>query len=169
MAMKEHPFVVTTTFQGDGDTIKYDITKPGRSDAVGKAFKINADGKGELVSDGDVIDGKVLDVDDDNKFTAAYMFGGLRFPLGDAAVVVRGDKIVGALSASSAKGYVRSADAVDANTDLEDISSGPSQADHNAVRGAINDIYADLVTLGKGGSGKVLEFDSVDALVAFGG
>ena len=169
MAMKEHPFVVTTTLQGDGDTIKYDITKPGRSDAVGKAFKINADGKGELVADGDAIDGKVIEVDDDHKFTAAYMFGGLRFPLGDSNTVARGDKIVGALGVDSAKGYVRSADAVAANTDLEDVSAGPTQAEHNAVRGAINDIYDDLVTLGDGGSGKVLEFDSVDALVAFPG
>ena len=58
--LKEHPFLVTTTFQGDGTTIKYDITKPNRSEAVGKAFKINDDGKGELVDDGDEIDGKVI-------------------------------------------------------------------------------------------------------------
>ena len=51
MAMKEHPFVVTTTFQGDGRTIKYDATKPGRSDAVGKAYKLNGD-TAELVADG---------------------------------------------------------------------------------------------------------------------
>ena len=47
MAMKEHPFVVTTTLKGDGTTIKYDITKPNRSDAVGKAYKYNkTTGKG---------------------------------------------------------------------------------------------------------------------------
>ena len=104
MAMKEQPFVVTTTFQGDGDTIKYDVTKPGRSDAVGKAFKINADGKGELVDDGDEIEGKVLEVDDDHKFTGAYMFGGLLFPLGNNQTVVSGDKLVGALGPNSEKG-----------------------------------------------------------------
>ena len=38
MAIKEHPFLVTTTLQGDGVTIKYDVTKPNRSDAVGKAY-----------------------------------------------------------------------------------------------------------------------------------
>ena len=105
--LKEHPFLVTTTFQGDGDTIKYDITKPNRSDAVGKAFKINDDGKGELVEDGDEIDGKVISVDDDHKFTAAYMFGGLTLPLGDGETVKRGDKIVGALGASNAKGHIK--------------------------------------------------------------
>ena len=79
--LKEHPFLVTTTFQGDGDTIKYDITKPNRSDAVGKAFRINpTTGEGELVDDGAEIDGKVIAVDDDHKFTGAYMFGGLTLP-----------------------------------------------------------------------------------------
>ena len=81
--LKEHPFLVTTTFQGDGTRSSTTITKPNRSDAVGKAFKLNADGKGELVGDGDEIDGKVISVDDDHKFTAAYMFGGLRLPLGN--------------------------------------------------------------------------------------
>lgn len=165
MAMKEHPFVVTTTFQGDGDTIKYDITKPGRSDAVGKAFKINADGKGELVADGDEIDGKVLDVDDDDKFTAAYMFGGLRFPIGDSETVGRGDKVVGALGANSAKGYVKAvADASAfealASTDIDDDAK--KLAAYNAARAGITELVdaAD-------GAGKVLEFDATHALVAF--
>ena len=48
MAIKEHPFLVTTTLQGDGVTIKYDVTKPNRSDAVGKAYTINADGRQSL-------------------------------------------------------------------------------------------------------------------------
>ena len=61
MAIKEHPFVVTTTtLKGDGVTIKYDVTsKPNRSDAVGKAYRMNADGKAELVGDGEEFDGKV--------------------------------------------------------------------------------------------------------------
>ena len=68
MAIKEHPFVVTTTLRGDGVTIKYDITKPNRSDAVGKAYTINADGKAELAGDGDPIDGKVTHVDDATQY-----------------------------------------------------------------------------------------------------
>jgi hypothetical protein len=168
MAMKEHPFMVTRTIQGDGSTIKYDITKKNRSDAVGKAFKINADSKGELVADGDEIEGKVIDVEDDHKFTAAYMFGGLRFPLGDAQTVSKGDRIVGALGAASAKGHVKAASTVAANTDLAAVSGAPTEAEHNAVRTAINDIYDDLVTLGASGNGKVLESDTSEALVAFG-
>ena len=80
MAIKEHPFVATTTFKGDGVTIKYDTSKPNRSDAVGKAYRMNADGKAELVADGDEFDGKVTHVDfDKHNITAAYMFGWLAF------------------------------------------------------------------------------------------
>ena len=146
--LKEHPFLVTTTFQGDGDTIKYDITKPNRSDAVGKAFKI-VNGKGELVEDGDEIDGKVISVDDDHKFTGAFMFGGLTLPLGNGATVARGNKVVGALGASSAKGHVKAAPAIPA-----------SPADEATLSAA--------VTATLKGSGKVLEFDTTDALVAMG-
>ena len=157
--LKEHPWLVTTTFQGDGDTIKYDKSKPNRSDAVGKAFKINSDGKGELVADGDEIEGKVISVDDDHKFTGAYMFGGLTLPLGDDETVARGDKLVGALGESSAKGHVKAATALP--SDVDDISAAPTQADHNAVRGAVNDLKENAK-----GKGSVLEFDTTHALVA---
>ena len=164
--LKEHPWLVTTTFQGDGDTIKYDATKPNRSDAVGKAFKINDDGKGELVEDGDEIDGKVIAVDDDHKFTGAYMFGGLRFPLGNNATVKRGDKIVGALGTGSAKGHVKAVteptalaaiDADDINTTAKDV------AVQNAARTQITNIVN-----ARKGKGSVLEFDTAHALVALG-
>ena len=147
--LKEHPFLVTTTFQGDGTTIKYDITKPNRSDAVGKAFKINAAGKGELVEDGDEIDGKVIAVNDNHEFTGAYMFGGLTLPLGNGATVARGDKVVGALGASSAKGHVKGAPAIPA-----------SASNEAAVLAA--------VTATLKGSGKVLKSDTTHALVAMG-
>ena len=108
MAIKEHPFLATTTLKGDGVTIKYDATKPNRSDAVGKAYRMNADGKAELVGDGDEFDGKVTHVDFENNITAAYLFAGLRLPIGDSETVAKGDKLVGALGPSSAKGYVKS-------------------------------------------------------------
>ena len=148
--LKEHPFVVTTTFQGDGDTIKYDITKPNRSDAVGKAYKINpTTGLGELVDNGDEIDGKVLSVDDDNKFTAAYMFGGLRLPLGSGATVTRGDKVVGALGAGSAKGYVKAA-----TKPTADIAATYSEAEVQSIVDSLK------------GKGTVLDFDTTEALIA---
>ena len=155
MAMKEHPFVVTTTFQGDGETIKYDVTKPGRSDAVGKAFKLNADGKGELVEEGEAFDGKVLEVDDDHKFTGAYMFGGLLLPIGEGATVARGDKLVGALGPDSAKGYVKGATAITRPAD--DANAG-------AVRTAVQTIADN-----ENGKGQVLKVDSTHALASFPG
>ena len=165
MAMKEHPFVVTTTFQGDGNTIQYDITKPGRSDAVGKAFRINANGKGVLVADGEPIDGKVLEVDDDNKFTGAYMFGGLTLPIGASQVVAQGDRLVGALGPGSAKGYVKAAAAapsalaavaeVDIDTNAEIVTA------INAGRTAINALSDQAK-----GKGHVLEVDATHALTA---
>ncbi|MDE0398877.1 MAG: hypothetical protein OXL96_13865 [Candidatus Poribacteria bacterium] len=161
--LKEHPFMVTTTFQGDGDTIKYDKTKDNRSDAVGKAFKINSDGKGELVGDGDEIDGKVIAVDDDHKFTAAYIFGGLQLPLGNNATVKRGDKVVGALGAGSAKGHVKAVAALPA--DLAALTGGqsPTEAEANAARTAINNLKNHTKS-----KGSVLEFDTTHALIAFG-
>ena len=147
--LKEHPFLVTTTYQGDGDTIKYDATKPNRSDAVGKAYKLNADGKGELVDDGEEFDGVVTEVDDDHKFTGAYMFGGLRLPLGNGATVVRGDRLVGALGAGSAKGHIKAAPAIPA-----------SPADEAALSAAVTNTLK--------GRGKVKEFDTTHALVALG-
>ena len=164
--LKEHPFLVTTTFQGDGSTIKYDITKPNRSDAVGKAFKLNADGKGELVGNGDEIEGKVIAVDDDHKFTAGYMFGGLTLPLGTGETVARGDKVVGALGASSAKGHIKAATeptaleavvAADINTEPEKVTA------HNAARAQITNIVN-----ARKGKGSVVEFDTTHALVALG-
>ena len=152
--LKEHPWLVTTTFQGDGDTIKYDATKPNRSDAVGKAFKINADGKGELVENNDEIDGKVIAVDDDHKFTGAYMFGGLRLPLGDSQTVARGDKLVGALGPSSAKGHVKAATK----------RTRPGDSDNAATVLTAVQTIADAAK----GAGKVLEFDATHALVAMG-
>ena len=154
--LKEHPWLVTTTFQGDGDTIKYDITKPNRSDAVGKAFKINpTTGKGELVEDGDEIDGKVIAVDDDDKFTGAYMFGGLSFPKGAGATVARGDQIVGALGPGSEKGHVKAA--------TQTARPASDFADLAAATTAVQNLVDE-----QKGKGAVLEFDTTHALVAMG-
>ena len=168
MAMKEHPFVVTTTLKGDGTTIKYDITKPNRSDAVGKAYKYNkTTGKAELVADGEEIDGKVLHVDDKHNITGAYMFGGLRLPLGNSATVAKSDKLVGALGPDSAKGYVKAASSAAALEALEatDIDDDAKKlAAYNAARTQISNLVD--ATQGKG---SVVDFDATDALAAFPG
>ena len=163
--LKEHPFLVTTTFQGDGDTIKYDATKPNRSDAVGKAFKFNDNGIGELVEDGDEIDGKVISVDDDHKFTGAYMFGGLTLPLGTGATVKKGDKVVGALGDGSAKGHVK---AVTEPTALAAIGSDTDVDAAGEVRAELNKANTQITNLvnARKGKGSVLESDTTHALVA---
>ena len=178
MALKEHPFVVTSSFTADGDTITYDKNVENRSTAVGKAFTINDDGKAALVADGDEIIGKVLAVDDDNVMTGAYICGGLRLPLGRDAEVARGNKLVGALGLRNAKGFVKSVPAapeavgteaktdyadtdVAALTDVDDIINTTNTA-LNATATAVNALGA-IVNKGRG---LVVDFDDTDALVA---
>ena len=151
-------------------TIKYDVTKPNRSDAVGKAYRMNADGKAELVGDGDAFDGKVTHVDFENNITAAYLFAGLRLPIGDGETVSKGDKLVGALGPGSAKGYVKAVPELSLPSDLEDVAANPTQAEHNAVRTAVNSLKTEVETLsGLKGKGSVVDFDATDALVSFPG
>jgi len=165
MALKEHPFLVTTSIPHDKSTITYDTTKPNRSDAVGKVYKIN-DGKAELPADGEEFDGVITAVDSTH-ITAAYLFGGLRVPLADGETVTRGDKLVAGLGPSSAKGYVK---AVTVPTDLAalaatDIDTDPEKlAAYNAARTQINNVVAAMK-----GKGSVLEFDTTHALMAFPG
>ena len=78
-------------------------------------------GKAELVADGDEIDGKVTHVDDKHNITAAYLFAGLRLPLGDSATVAKGDKLVGALGPGSAKGYVKAVPELTLPEDLTEV------------------------------------------------
>ena len=131
---------------------------------------MNADGKAELVGDGEEFDGKVTHVDDNHNITAAYLFAGLRLPLGDGETVAKGDKLVGALGPDSAKGYVKSVPELTLPEDLTEVSANPTQAEHNAVRTAVNSLKAEVETLsGLKGKGSVVDFDSIHALVAFPG
>ena len=177
MALKEHPFVVTTSIPHDKSTIKYDITKKNRSTAVGRVYRINDGGKAELPADGEEFDGVIIAVDD-TQITAAYLFGGLRVPLASNETVKRGDKLVAGLGPSNAKGYVKAVSApVDLPTDLADIAASDvgsaaaiATAD-NAERAQINSVSAtvsDVIDTLKG-KGSVLEFDTTHALMAFPG
>ena len=162
MALKEHPFVVTTSIPHDKKTIMYDPTAPNRSTAVGKVYKINDDGKAELPADGEEFDGVIIAVDA-TQITAAYLFGGLRVLLANGETVKRGDKLVAGLGPSSAKGYVK---AVAFPSDLAalaatDIDTDPEKLTvHNAARTQINKVVAALK-----GKGSVLEFDTTHALI----
>ena len=148
--LKEHPHVVTTSIPHDNSTITYDITKPNRSDAVGKVYKRNADGKAELPGDGEAFDGVIIAVDD-KQITGAYICGGLRVPIANGETVARGDKLVAGLGPSKAKGYVKAAIAGTRPAD---------DADAAAVRTAVQSL-ADAVK----GKGSVLEFDTTHALI----
>ena len=148
MALKEHPFVVTTSIPHDKSTIKYDITKKNRSTAVGRVYKINDDGKAELPADGEEFDGVIIAVDD-TQITAAYLFGGLRVPLASNETVKRGDKLVAGLGPSNAKGYVKAVSApADLPTDLADLAGTDIDDDtkklaaYNAARTQINSVSA---------------------------
>ena len=177
MALKEHPFVVTTSIPHDKSTIKYDITKPNRSAAVGKVYRINDDGKAELPPDGEAFDGVIIAVDD-TQITAAYLFGGLRVPLASGETVARGDKLVAGLGPSNAKGYVKAVSApADLPANLEDLTSDDIDTDpekltaYNAARTQINSVSATvggLVNAAKG-KGSVLEFDTTHALMTIAG
>ena len=177
MALKEHPFLATTSFKHDKSTIKYDITKPNRSTAVGKVYRINEDGVAELPPDGEAFDGVITAVDD-TQITGAYLFAGLRVPLASNATVKRGDKLVAGLGPSSAKGYVKAVSApADLPTDLADIAASDvgsaaniAVAD-NAERAQINSVSAtveDIIDTLKG-KGSVLNFDTTHALIAYPG
>ena len=177
MALKEHPFVVTTSIPHDKSTIKYDITKKNRSTAVGRVYKINDDGKAELPADGEEFDGVIIAVDD-TQITAAYMFGGLRVPLASNETVKRGDKLVAGLGPSNAKGYVKAVSApADLPTDLADLAGTDIDDDtkklaaYNAARTQINSVSATVDDLADAvkGKGSVLEFDTTHALMAFPG
>ena len=178
MNMKEHAFIVTSSFNADNDTITYDKNTENRSTAVGKAFTINANGKAVLVADGDEIVGKVLAVDDDNVMTGAIICAGLRLPLGDSQTVARGDKLVGALGPKSTKGFVKavpsppSAVATNARVNYQDSDvSDTTNIDDalNTTNGALNQTAVavnSLRTIVNKGRGLVLNFDETDALVA---
>ena len=178
MNMNQHPFVITSSFTADDDTITYDKNAENRSTAVGKAFTINTEGKAVLVSDGDEIIGKVLAVDDDNIMTGAYICAGLQLPIGEGKTVARGDKLVGALGPENAKGYIKAvpappnAVATNARVNYQDSDvSDTTNIDDalNATNGALNRTASavnSLRTQINRGRGIVLNFNNTDALVA---
>lgn len=98
------------TFSIDASTITYDATKVGGADAtmIGKAVTLSADRTVALTADGDAVIGKLLLVEPDGKCTVQTK-GYTTLPGGASATLTRGVGIVGALGASSAKGYVRAA------------------------------------------------------------
>jgi hypothetical protein len=95
------------TFDIDASTITYDKTKAGGSASVGLAVNdLAGDHTVQLVSDGEPVLGKLMKVEPDGK-CSVQMEGIMALPAGASITVVAGKKVVGALGASSAKGYIR--------------------------------------------------------------
>ncbi len=95
-----------TTYLADNSTIVYSATVANGSTAVGLAVTLSGNGTVALAADGDSILGKLILVEADGK-CAVQDDGFCTLPAGASATVTAGSKIVGALGASSAKGYVR--------------------------------------------------------------
>lgn len=100
--------ILTATYKIDASTIVYDATKAKGAAAtmIDKAVSLSAASTVQLASDGEAVEGKLLLVESDNKCTV-QVGGYTDFPGGASASLTRGKKIVGALGAASAKGYIR--------------------------------------------------------------
>jgi hypothetical protein len=105
---------VIVTYKIDNSTITFDATKKGGSSQAAAeqgangmlAVTLSADRTVKLAEDGEAIEGGLVHVESDNR--AAIQVGGyMKLRKGNGATVTRGKKLVGALGASSAKGYVR--------------------------------------------------------------
>ncbi len=80
----------------------------GGSSQVGLAVTFSAADTVALAADGDAIVGKLMLVESDDKCNVMTE-GTMTLPGGNGATLTLGATIVGALNASSAKGYIRSA------------------------------------------------------------
>lgn len=92
----------------DASTINYSATTVGGSTAIGLAVTLSGNDTIALCADGDPILGKLLKVEVDGLCTV-QTGGFTTLPGGSSATLTRGSAIVGALGASNAKGYIRSA------------------------------------------------------------
>jgi hypothetical protein len=113
------------TYTIDNSTITYDVTKVGGSAQVGLAVSLSGNKTVQLTADADAVLGRLERVSSDLKCRVRWR-GHVKLPAGNAASVTRGLKIVGALGAASARGYIR------------DVASATA-AEINKGRGIIED------------------------------
>lgn len=101
---------VNVTYKYDS-TIVFDNTKAKNSAQAGLAVTLTADDTVGLCADGDHVLGRLEIVHAGGQgggtICSVQVRGYLKLPLGNAATVTRGNSIVGALGAASAKGYIR--------------------------------------------------------------
>ncbi len=97
------------TFPIDASTITFDATKARGSAQVDLAVTISANNQIALANTNDPVLGQLLLVEPDGM--AAVQTGGyVNLPGGVSATLTPGSKIVGAQGASSARGYIKTAD-----------------------------------------------------------
>lgn len=98
------------TMKIDASTILYDATKANGADPtmLGKAVTLSGNDIVALCADADYVFGKLVRVHADG-FCVVQIEGFTDLPGGLSATLTRGTAFVGALGASSAKGYIRSA------------------------------------------------------------
>lgn len=96
------------TYFIDNATIVYDATQPGGAAAtmIGKAVMLSAADTVALTSDGAAVEGKLILVESDNK-CSVQVAGNMTLPGGAAAALTLGKRIVGAVGAAAARGYIR--------------------------------------------------------------
>jgi hypothetical protein len=87
-------------------TIVFDHTQNGNSAAFKLAVQFTGNGQVGLTTDASPVHGQLLLCENDGECTV-QIWGGVLLPAGNAATVTAGSKIVGALGAASAKGYIR--------------------------------------------------------------
>lgn len=99
---------VYVTFLTDNSTIVYDATKArgAATTMLDKAVTLSAAKTVALAADGDAVIGRLELVESDN-VASVQTEGYTTLPGGASATLTLGKKIVGALGAASAKGYIR--------------------------------------------------------------
>ncbi len=120
------------TYLIDNSTITYDVTKAAGSASIGLAVTLSASKTVALCADGDAVIGRLIKVESDNK--AVVQTGDwVKFSGGLSATLTLGTGIVGALGASSAKGYVRSAASATAAELLKAVGQIHDNTDPTAI------------------------------------
>jgi hypothetical protein len=94
------------TLVADGSTIVYDSTKNNGSASTGLAVQMTGNNTAALAADGTEVIGRLDRVEPDG-MCVVQIHGGCELPGGNGATLTAGSKIVGAVNASSAPGYIR--------------------------------------------------------------
>jgi hypothetical protein len=102
-----------TTYLIDGVSITYEAAVRNHTSFVGRAVSLSGNGTVKLAVDGEAIIGRLDLVEADGKCRVQDS-GYMELPGGLAATLTRGTKVVGALGAAAAAGYIRSAAAATA-------------------------------------------------------